>query len=107
MKTTVSRYDFHRAFEEIRPDNFSYQGLNAMFEYFEQYEEDCGVEIELDVIAICCDFAEYTLEELESEYSEYVDEDNRPEVIEDWVEILSDHTAVIPVDDDSLILQAF
>lgn len=40
MKTTVNNYQFHRAFEEMnRTNNFTYYGLNALFEYFEQYEE--------------------------------------------------------------------
>jgi hypothetical protein len=33
--------------------------LFALFAYLESYEEDCGVEIELDPIAICCEWAEY------------------------------------------------
>lgn len=59
MKTTVTETTFIDAFKAIRPDNFSYNGLRALYEWFEQYEEDCGEEIELDVIAICCDFSEY------------------------------------------------
>ena len=42
-----------------RRENFSYNGLKALYEYFEQYEEDTGAEIELDVIAICCEYTEY------------------------------------------------
>lgn len=69
MKTTVNEYAFRRAFETTRPDNFSYAGLSALFEYFEQYEEDTGEEMELDVIAICCDFSEYaSLAEFQANY---------------------------------------
>ena len=38
MKQSINSYDFHRAFETTRPDSFSYKGLNALFEYFEQYD---------------------------------------------------------------------
>lgn len=64
MKQTVNEYDFRRAFEASRPDNFSYEGLGLLFEYFEQLEDDMGEEIELDVIAICCEWAESTCDDI-------------------------------------------
>jgi hypothetical protein len=27
---------------------FSYEGAKALFEYFEQYEQDCDIEMEFD-----------------------------------------------------------
>jgi len=59
MKQTVSYYGFVDTFMSIRPENFSRQALTAMFEYFEEYEDSSGEEMELDVVAICCDFSEY------------------------------------------------
>jgi hypothetical protein len=58
MKTTVSIYDFRREFAQCRPDKFSYEGLSILFDYLEQLGDDIGEEIELDVIAICCDYSE-------------------------------------------------
>lgn len=58
MKQTVNLYEFREAFRAIRPDNFSYEGLELLFDYLEQLGEDIGEEIELDVIAICCDYSE-------------------------------------------------
>jgi hypothetical protein len=69
MKTTVSVYDFHQAFKHLRPDNFSYEGLNILFSYFYEYEESTGEEMELDVIAICCDFTEDTWQNIAENYS--------------------------------------
>ena len=69
MKTNVTNYDFHDAFSNVRPDNFSYEGLNALYEYFLEYEDSCDTEIEFDVVAICCEFSEYEdEEEFESQY---------------------------------------
>tara|TARA_R110000822_G_scaffold167908_2_gene308034 strand:- start:39 stop:368 length:330 start_codon:yes stop_codon:yes gene_type:complete len=68
MKTTVSVYDFHQAFKELRPNNFSYAGLNILYDYFEEYERDTGEELEMDVIAICCDFTEDTWQNIASSY---------------------------------------
>lgn len=66
MKQQVTFSMFVDAFRSIRPDNFSYEGLELLFDYFEQYEEETGHEIDLDVIAICCDFHECATEEFDS-----------------------------------------
>ena len=42
-----------------RKDTFSYAGLEALFEYLEQLEEDTGEEMEFDMVGICCDYTEY------------------------------------------------
>ena len=59
MKTTVTFSDFTDNFRKIRPDSFSYEGLRALFNHLEIYERDCDTELELDVIALCCDYTEY------------------------------------------------
>jgi len=70
MKTTVSKTDFVDAFTKMRPSNFSYEGLIALYDYLENFEEDTDKEIELDVIAFCCDYTEYeNLEEYKKSYS--------------------------------------
>ena len=63
MYQTVNFNMFHDAFKAVRPDNFSYEGLKALFEYLEQYEEGTDSSIELDVIALCCEFSEVNLGE--------------------------------------------
>jgi len=60
MKTTVSEHQFVDSFRACgRESQFTRPALFALFDYFESYEEDCGIEIELDPIGICCDWAEY------------------------------------------------
>ena len=94
----IDKYDFIRAFEQVRPDNFSRAGLSALYDYLEQYEEDTDEQIELDVIALCCDYAEYeSLEEFQEDYSEDY------ESIED----IESETTVITVDDDGFIILQF
>ena len=97
MKTTVSKSDFRDAFRDYnREENFTYEGLGALYDYLTELEEDTGEEMELDVIAICCDFSEYEdLEEIQSEYSDIEDLDD-----------LRDHTTVIEFD-GGIIIQAF
>jgi hypothetical protein len=69
MKQSISKQDFRNAFNAIRPDNFSYVGLDCLFEYFEDYEESTGEQIELDVIAICCEFIERPIREVLNDYN--------------------------------------
>ena len=59
MITTVSQNDFIDAFLSKRHSNFSYEGLTALFNYLEMLEEDTGEPIELDVIALCCEYSEF------------------------------------------------
>ena len=68
MKQNISKSMFHDEFAKIRPGQFTYDGLDALYEYLVDVEESTGVEIELDVIAICCDFIEYpSIEEIKKE----------------------------------------
>ena len=72
MKKTVSSDAFVREFKEIRPDNFSLNGLECLFEYIEEMENDIDEEFEFDVIALCCDYTEYDdIEEYNEAYSGY------------------------------------
>lgn len=96
MITTVTRYSFIDAFNTIRPDNFTHAGLNALYAYLEQYEEDTGEQIELDVIAICCDFCQYDNAEDACNAYDLADREE-----------LEDNTIVIDCDDDSVIIQNF
>jgi hypothetical protein len=75
MKTAVTFSEFSDSFRDIRPDNFSYRALKILFHYFEQYEEDTGEEIELDVIAICCDFSEDSFENIADQYGIELDDE--------------------------------
>ena len=97
MKKTISKSEFIKEFDEHnRGDNFSIQGREALFNYLESLEEDTGSEIELDIIAICCEYSEYdNFEELKKDYD-----------IEDMKE-LEENTSVIIINSDSFIIQCY
>ena len=95
MYTTVSESDFHDAFENLRPNNFSYEGRKVLFEYLEEYEEDTTLGIELDVIALCCEYTEDLNKNHLSNYS-----------ISSMRE-LENHTTVIKEDEETSIIQDF
>lgn len=60
MKQTINIHQFRDSFQAQRPNQFSYSALSALFDYLEELERDLGYEIELDVIALCCDWSEYS-----------------------------------------------
>ena len=99
MKQSINMYQFERAFNNMdRGEQFSYDGLKALYEYLEEYEEDTGTEVELDVIALCCEYAEYdSLKEFQADYGEKYGS----------IEAISDETSLIPIDDNSFIIQQF
>ena len=121
MKRNVTQYDFTEAFRGMgRGDSFSYEGRKALYDYLIQYEEDCGEEIELDVIGLCCDYSEYgTALEAAKEYGFKLEgpnpyastirppkedeEDEQEEVALDWLE---ERTSVIAFD-GGVIIQGF
>tara|TARA_R100001510_G_scaffold39612_1_gene36062 strand:- start:1188 stop:1484 length:297 start_codon:yes stop_codon:yes gene_type:complete len=70
MHEYITEYMFKDDFQRRRPDNFTSSGLSALFNYMEEYEEENGVKIEFDVIAICCEFSEYeNFTEIQEAYS--------------------------------------
>ena len=109
MKQSVNLYEFRDAFTKAdRTENFSYAGLGMLFEYFEEYEESCGTEIELDVIAICCEYSEDHWEDIASDYdidlSDCEDDDEKIEAVRDYLEY---HTQLVGyVDSEESFLYA-
>lgn len=76
MKQTINSYQFHDAFKRMdRADAFSYEGLNVLFKGLEEFEEDTNEEMELDVIALCCDYCEMHLNEIIEAYGYMMSED--------------------------------
>lgn len=94
MKQTITFGDFCDAFRDMdRNENFSYAGKRALFDYLEQYEEDCGQEVELDVIALCCDYSEDSVEDIASNYGIEADEDeDLADAVRDYLE---EHTTIV------------
>jgi len=98
MKQSVSHWDFEDAFRaHDRYGQFGYDGLKALYEYLEDLGDDIGEEIELDVIAICCDYTLYdNIQEFNKNYNtEYESHED------------IDETSVIRIDDESFIIQNY
>ena len=67
---TIDIYDFRAAFTDYdRNNEFSYEGLGALFDWLSEMANDCTEPYELDVIALCCEFTEYSdLAEIKQSY---------------------------------------
>ena len=90
MYQSITFSSFCDAFHHMgRADQFTYKGKRALFDYIEQFEEDAGQPIELDVIALCCEYSEDDLTSVLESYS--------LESLDD----LHDNTSVISYDEST------
>ena len=99
---TIDKQAFVNAFADYnRADQFSIEAREAIFDYIEEYSNDTGENIELDVIEVCCNWYEMTWEEVARDYSvdltDCVDDDERIEAVEDF---LNDSNYAIKLSDE-------
>ena len=100
MYKILNEYEYWQEFEKCgRENEFTYQGIASLFEYFTQFEDDTGHEIEADPIAVCVEYTEYKVwQELHDNY------DSKFEFLEE----LEDITDVIQVEGtDRIIIRDF
>lgn len=87
------RDQFHRC---GRGDQFSYEALGLLFDHL----DSLGDDVELDVIGVCCEYAEDDWDQITTNYSfdidslEGLDEDAKIQVV---LEYLHDRTTVVGV----------
>ncbi len=104
MIQTISVYDFRDAFKRCgRGDQFSYEGLELIFDYIEEYEGSTGEQVELDVVALCCEWCEQTPEDIAMAYNleVCVSEENTLQTVLDY---LHDETQVAGVTDAGTVV---
>ena len=112
MKITINESMFKQQFRLYgRSDQFSSNGLTALFNYLEEvYGEDGEYEYALDVVSLCCDFAEFsTALEGAKNYSGFFtsEEDlNEGEEERQAVQFLSKRTTILQFD-GGIIVQNF
>jgi len=101
MIKTMTEYDFTQSFldSETRKDQFSYSALKALYDYYEQLEDDCDTRIEFDMIALCCEWSEYpTAIEAAIEHGLLPVGEDSEEKENDAIQQLQEHTEVIEFD---------
>ena len=91
IKQKINFSEFCDSFSDTYKNNFTYDGKRALFDYLEQMSEDTGEDIELDIVALCCEYTEY--ESMEEALTAY-NQDGKKYIKDD----LSDYTTVIEFD---------
>lgn len=112
---TVTKYqivDIATAWNRL--DNFGYHGWQKLFDYMEEMSEETGEDIELDIVAWCCDYSMYeSIQDFrdafqmdlpdDEEWNE-MDDEGKLETIK---EFLQDNTSLVCCEEDCIIFQAF
>ena len=110
VQSINSVYQFEAAFKEAgRSEQFSWEGLKSLFDYLDNLSDDTGEPIELDVVALCCDYTEDSYSNIAKDYSIKLtnaeDEDQAKQIVIDY---LQDNTSYVGEgEDDNLVYAAF
>ena len=110
MKNTLTTNQVADALYDDKNAGWTYAGAKALAEYLEELEDDMGEEMELDVVAVRCEFTEY--ESATEAAADYVDKDEpfEGETEEDLekasLEYLQERTQVVEFD-GGIIIQQF
>ena len=83
MKMTMEFYDFRRILKEHRPDNFTDDGLIALWDYLESFEY--WLETEQEMV--------FNLADISSTYAEYASPKEHAEEASDYDHVLVATTA--------------
>ena len=88
---TFNEDDFVDEFKAYnREDNFSLEGLRILFESLERLAIDCERNIEIDVIALCCEYDEDSIVNIINLYDIDVtdcnSDDEKIETVEDYLQ---------------------
>ncbi len=99
MYVNINFNGFCDAFRKSgRNNQFTYNGLQALYTHLCEEEIETQTAIELDVIALCCSFAEY------ANIKEY-NNDTGSEF--ESIEELEQETTVIMIDEESFIAEEY
>jgi hypothetical protein len=92
MYTKLSVYEFRDAFKRAgRGEQFSYEALGLIYDYLEEIDSD----LELDVVAICCDFVEQSPKDIARAYNIDIEDDGNE--LLNVLDYLHDETSVIGI----------
>lgn len=103
MKQTINNASqFRDEFHAMgRYENFSYEGLELLFDYLEELNPD----YELDVIELCCEYTESTPDEIVEAYGIEYDTDE-PEASEAATAYLEANTIIVGTTSTGAIVYA-
>ena len=74
-----------------RGDQFSYEALGLLFDYL----NDCGSDVELDVVGICCEFSEDMPESIAESFDIDLEDLSEAKAKQAVMDFLCDNTSVV------------
>jgi hypothetical protein len=108
MKLTIENASqFRDEFRQCgRADQFSYEALGLLFDYLEDIDPDH----DLDVIALCCEYAEDSIEQIADWYGlefSSIEEGDTDGERDHVLAYLNDHTSVVGVTPSGIVYAQF
>ncbi len=109
---TLSKSSFIDAFtHSSRKDQFSYEALEAIFDYLEDYSDSTGEPVELDIVGICCEWSESHWSDVAREYSidlnDFAEDEDDCNRIEAVMQYLWDNTHALELSEGIVLFQQF
>jgi len=105
MKQTVTFSTFRDAFFKCnRGEQFSYEALELIFDSIEDAENDTGEEIELDVVAICCEYTEENVRDVAEFYNIDIKDVAEEDVLQTVLDFIQEATNVVGVTSNGKIV---
>jgi hypothetical protein len=102
VKTIDTASELRQEFVKYDRDYYSFEFYKAVMDYFDDVSNE---PTELDVIAICCDFNEMTVNEIINDYNIEIEEnEDKKEAVENY---LSMNTWYQETEDNKFIFIAF
>lgn len=105
----VNLYQFRDAFVRMnRRDNFSYEGLEHLFNYMEEKSEAYCEDYILDVIGLCCNYNESSYDQIAIDFNiDLSDCDDDEEELQCVRQYLQGRTIVVAEFNGTFIYQQF
>lgn len=106
--TIDNAYELKKRFEAANRDYYTLEACDALIEIF----EECGENIELDIVAICCDYYENTPADIIDTYdnideiAEARDEDGEIDM-EKLMDALNYYTYAVELSNGNILYQTF
>jgi hypothetical protein len=104
MHITINASQFRNAFRDAgRGAQFSYEGLDMLYDYF----EDVKPGYDLDVVELCCKYAEESIAEVVQHYSIDVEGLAYDEIENTVMDYLNNHTSVVGISPSGVVYAQF
>jgi len=102
VKKITTADELRREFRNYNRDQYEYETYRGLIEYYEEAVEE---DVELDVIAICCDLSEESYEDVVRNYNiEIKSGENMTEAV---IEYLNYNTCIIAQTEEMVSYWAF